>query len=216
MTTVSAPLYRERTVIHDLKEKFMDIRKKYPGAGMLRVWIIFLGRLCSIFIRMAAAKYYLRKCTRIGHQVTVNGRPMIRNEGTLLLGDRVAIWSIFDRTKLLVHPDAKLTVDNGSRLNGVHISVKSCVRIGKNVRIGPYTLIMDSDFHDVLDTRKEGKKGDVEIEDNVWIASKVTILKGVKIGSNSIVAAGAVVTQDVPEDCIVAGVPAKIVRKIQR
>ena len=51
------------------------------------------------------------------------------------------------------------------------------------------------------------------IEDNVWVGSRALILKGVRVGKGSIVAAGAVVTKDVPQNCIVAGNPAKIVKE---
>ena len=57
-------------------------------------------------------------------------------------------------------------------------------------------------------------KGPVIIEDNVWIGDKATILSGVKIGKGAIVAANAVVTKDVPAYSVVAGNPAKIIRKV--
>lgn len=49
---------------------------------------------------------------------------------------------------------------------------------------------------------------------NVWVGSNATILQGVTIGDNSVVAAGAVVTKDVPADTVVGGVPAKVIKKI--
>lgn len=214
-TSISSRFYQNRSVAEDLKQKFLDIRDMYPNAGMLHLWQLFIGRIFSIGTRLISAKFYLRNCTDKGVKVTVNGKPMIRNRGTLILGNRVAIWSVFDRTKLLVHPGGTLRIGSGSRINGVHISVKSSVTIGENVHIGPYSLIMDSDFHDVADTKKEGKKGDVEIGNNVWIASKVTILKGVKIGEGAIIAAGAVITKDVPPYCIAAGVPGKVIKRIK-
>ena len=55
----------------------------------------------------------------------------------------------------------------------------------------------------------------VTIGNNVWIASGAIILPGVNIGDNSVVAAGAVVTRDVPDNVVVAGVPAKIIKKIR-
>nr|WP_147302965.1 acyltransferase [Marinoscillum furvescens] len=163
--------------------------------------------------RILAAKWYLRNC-RKGNYVTVNGKPMIRTGGSIMLGNRVAIWSVFERTKLLVHPGGALVVGHHSRLNGVHISVKQSVILGKNVRIGPYTLIMDSDFHDVNYREITGKSKSIEIGDDVWIASKVTILKGVKIGDGATVAAGAVVTKNVPPNTMVAGVPARPVKNL--
>ena len=51
---------------------------------------------------------------------------------------------------------------------------------------------------------------------NVWIGAHATILAGVTVGDNSIVAAGAVVTKDVPADTVVGGVPARVIKKIQR
>ena len=58
-------------------------------------------------------------------------------------------------------------------------------------------------------------KGPVIIGDNVWIGEKVTILPNVKIGSNSIIAANSVVTKDVPDNSIVAGVPASVIKRIE-
>ncbi len=141
---------------------------------------------------------------------------MIKSKGSITLGDQVAIWSVFEKTKLLVHPGAQLQVGDFSRLNGVHISVKESVTIGKDVRIGPYTLIMDSDFHDIQYHDIPGKSFPIAIEDNVWIASKAIILKGVKIGEGAIVSAGAVVTKDVEPYTLVGGVPAKVIKKIPR
>lgn len=54
----------------------------------------------------------------------------------------------------------------------------------------------------------------VTIGNDVWIGGDVTILPGVTIGNNVVVAAGAVVTKDVPDNCVVGGVPAKIIKKI--
>ena len=58
-------------------------------------------------------------------------------------------------------------------------------------------------------------KGPVIIEDGVWIGDKVTILPGVRIGENSIIGANALVTKDVPANCVVGGVPAKLIKIIK-
>jgi acetyltransferase-like isoleucine patch superfamily enzyme len=76
-------------------------------------------------------------------------------------------------------------------------------------------LILDSDFHDVHNHTGEGKKGNIVIGDNVWIASRATILKGVTIGEGSVIAAGSVVTKDVPPYCVAAGVPAKVIKRLK-
>lgn len=199
-----------------ISEKFQDIKAENPGAGSLKLWFYFGERMVSIAYRLLLAKIYLRKCDRVGKLTSANGRPMVKNKGTIEIGRNVAIWSVFDRTKFLVHAGAALRIGSNSRINGVHISVKNSVTIGDNVRIGPYTLIMDSDFHDIHDRKKEGKKGAVVIGNNVWIASKVTVLKGVKIGEGSMVAAGSVVVKDIPPYSLAAGVPARVIRQLDK
>jgi acetyltransferase-like isoleucine patch superfamily enzyme len=73
---------------------------------------------------------------------------------------------------------------------------------------------MDNDFHGV-DRRDQAKPpARILIEDNVWLATRCTVLKGVTIGTGAVVAAGAVVTKDVPPYTLVAGVPARIIRHI--
>lgn len=182
----------------------------------MKLYALFAARLTSIFFRLILAKIYLRNCDEVGKLTSTNGRPMIKNLGTIRIGKNVAIWSIFDRTKFLVHSDGVLKIGNNTRINGVHISVKNSVTIGDNVRIGPYTLIMDSDFHDVYDRKKEGKKGAVTIGNDVWIASKVTVLKGVTIGEGSMIAAGSVVVKSIPSYSLAAGVPAKVIKDLRK
>lgn len=82
--------------------------------------------------------------------------------------------------------------------------------IGDNVDIAQETNIWTLE-HDVHDNYHKDKGGDVIIEDYVWIASRVTILPGVKIGRGAVVASCALVTKEVPSMAIVGGVPAKVI-----
>ena len=82
------------------------------------------------------------------------------------------------------------------------------VRIGGDTDIGTQTHIWTLE-HDPADSNHDTRGGPVAIEDHVWIASRVTILPGVTIGRGAVVACGSIVTEDVPENAIVAGVPAK-------
>lgn len=86
------------------------------------------------------------------------------------------------------------------------------ISIGDDCLIGRDVLIHDSDGH-VIDNNPNEMTSPVVIEDHVWICSRAMILKGVHIGKGAIVAAGAVVTRDVPAGCMVAGVPAKVIRE---
>ena len=86
------------------------------------------------------------------------------------------------------------------------------ITIGNEVAIARGVIIRDTDSHEILDG-KHIKSQPIEIGDHVWIGARAMIMKGVKIGEGAIIAAGAIVTKDVPAKCLVAGVPAKVIRE---
>jgi len=90
------------------------------------------------------------------------------------------------------------------------------VDIGERVMIGPNVNIITTG-HPLQPSQRRAyvEAKPIVIERNVWIATGATIVGGVTIGENSVVAAGAVVTKDVPPNSFVAGVPAKVVRSIE-
>ncbi|WHY17547.1 sugar O-acetyltransferase [Paenibacillus sp. G2S3] len=88
------------------------------------------------------------------------------------------------------------------------------ISIGDGTMMGMNVTIATLNHGFSLETRNVTYPSPVVIGDNVWIGSNATILPGVKIGDNSVVAAGAVVTKDVPANTVVAGVPAKELKKI--
>jgi acetyltransferase-like isoleucine patch superfamily enzyme len=127
-------------------------------------------------------------------------------------------------------PEASIKIGDRCFL-GMHTTVlaSTSITIGDDVMIAGECYITDNDGHsldwrirrnDVMD-RKKGFKdwkhvgmAPVKIGNDVWIAPKCIILKGVSIGDAAVIAAGSVVTKDVPPRTIVAGNPAKIVREI--
>ena len=104
----------------------------------------------------------------------------------------------------------------------IHIEArdeKSEITIGDECLIGHCVEILSSDFHNIEPEHRRGSKKqhisrDVIIGKNVWIGNSVKILKGVNIDDNSIIAAGSVVVKNVSANTIVAGNPAKEVKKI--
>ena len=91
------------------------------------------------------------------------------------------------------------------------------VRIGDNVMIGPHTLITTIGHPLNPRGRREhlGIATPVSIGNDVWIGANVTILPGITIGNNVVIAAGAVVTKDVPDNSLVGGVPAKLIKILE-
>lgn len=103
-----------------------------------------------------------------------------------------------------------------------HITAINQIVIGNGLLTGRFVLISDNSHGGLSQAeaaippaaRKLVSKGPVVIGDNVWIGDKVTILAGVHIGDNAIIAANAVVTEDVPANTLVAGVPASVRRRL--
>jgi maltose O-acetyltransferase len=109
------------------------------------------------------------------------------------------------------------SVSIGSRVSMaefVHIWGGGGVRIGDGVMIASHCMITSQSHNVDPSTRRENVFKQVVIGDNVWIGSGATILPGVSIGKNSVIAAGSVVTHDVPGNTLVKGAPAKVCRAI--
>jgi len=121
-------------------------------------------------------------------------------------------FSIGDNAYVIIRKNAALYLGGGYINSNAQIVCSQRITIGNGVAIADGVLIRDCDDHDI---QYEGyqKTAPVVIGDHVWIGQRATILKGVTIGDNAIVAAGAVVTRDVPANALVGGVPAKVIRE---
>ncbi|MDP4120713.1 MAG: acyltransferase [Bacillota bacterium] len=106
---------------------------------------------------------------------------------------------------------AKLSFGSGYINSDTRIFCHEEINIGENVAIAEGVMIRDSDNHDVFGS--DNKTQPINIGNHVWIGMRAMILKGVTIGDGAIIAAGAVVTKDVPPKCLVGGVPAKIIKE---
>ena len=130
--------------------------------------------------------------------------------GSLLMGDLVVSGSGDWSSSLL-------TIGEETYVTGpLRINLGGAVRIGNRVNIG-HDCFFGTVGHEIGNRwRRAGTVtcSEIVIEDGVWITSRVTILPGVTVGEGSIVAAGAVVTSDVPAHTLVGGVPARVLRNL--
>lgn len=167
----------------------------------------------SKFILNKNSKILVNKVFRTNANcIKNNGRTTIirmdENSELKVKGD----FSVYYGGDIICFKDSKLEIGSGFCNSNVKIRCSKEITIGDNVAISHDVTIMDSDAH-VIDYPEYKVTKPIHIKDNVWIGTRAIILKGVTIGKGSIVSAGAVVTKDVPEKCIVAGVPAKVIRE---
>ncbi|WP_319509094.1 acyltransferase [uncultured Methanolobus sp.] len=96
---------------------------------------------------------------------------------------------------------------------GCYIQAMNGIEIGVNVRIGPGIKIISAN-HDIYNFDKHTRDSPIIIGDNCWIGANAVILPGVKLGNHVIVGAGSVVTKSFSSNCIIGGVPAKLIKQI--
>jgi acetyltransferase-like isoleucine patch superfamily enzyme len=109
---------------------------------------------------------------------------------------------------LVAFRGARLRVGPESLLNGCHLSAKREVVLGRRVFVGPGTRVFDADQHD-LDAEHPERVEPVHLGDHAWIASDVTVLRGVRVGSHAVVGARSLVTADIPPHTLAFGTPAR-------
>ncbi len=107
---------------------------------------------------------------------------------------------------------ANIEIGSNSGFSGTVIGCAKEIVIGDHVMCGANTLITDTDWHS--DDPRSGPDKPVRIENGVWLGVNVTVLKGVTIGENTLVAAGSVVVDSLPANVVAGGVPAKVLKQI--
>lgn len=136
------------------------------------------------------------------------GVRVMKNKGRIILGDRV----LLHRYVKLSSYGGSIEIGNNSYIGDrTEIHSGKEVKIGNNVNIAWDCNILDRDYHAFESDSEVTKR--VVIEDRVWIGARSIILKGVTIGEGAVVAAGSVVTKNVPPKCLVAGNPAKVIKE---
>lgn len=178
------------------------------------------------------ASFLRAKGLKIKEGLILYGRPVVHMEkgGEISLGRGCVLCSKCEANfagvnhpviLALLRPGAKLTIGDDTGISGGSFCAAKSVEIGSHCLIGANVTVTDCDFHAV---KPEGRRHNsdpkdigcapVVIEDNVWLGANVMVLKGVRIGKNTVVAAGSVVTRDLPPNCVAGGVPAKVLREL--
>lgn len=148
---------------------------------------------------------------QLGHKV----RQLLARKLFKFMGERVIVG-----TRVEFGSGKNIEMGSGSNI-GRDSWISSDTVFGENVMTGPAIVILSYNHATRIDGTPFNQQGyttrkPVIIEDNVWIGTRVIILSGVRVGCNSVIGAGAVVTKDVPPNCVVAGNPARIVKALAR
>jgi len=151
--------------------------------------------------------------------IRCDGAGRVNLNGLVSLGYRKA--PILGNGEILLQArtsESEITIGSKT-ITSNNVSVVACNRIsiGKSCQIGDLVSIYDCDFHEINPETRNQSAGislPVVIGNNVWLGSRVMVLKGVEIGDNSVIAAGSIVTSSIPERSLAAGIPAKVIRKI--
>jgi maltose O-acetyltransferase len=168
----------------------------------------------------------LSTCRRIEGEPVILQPVLFVGPGQVVLGDGVQFgwkssplfYAGYCHVETTV-PEARIEIGDRTEFNN-NLMIKSegaGIRIGKDGLFGANIEIFDSNFHDVHpERRKAGTQSmaPVEIGDNVFVGMSVKILKGVTIGSDSVIGAGSVVSSSIPAGVIAAGNPARVIREL--
>jgi acetyltransferase-like isoleucine patch superfamily enzyme len=181
----------------------------------------FLKRAHSKFQRFYAEHFLRPHFESLGKAAAIINPWYVEVFGAPIdIGDYVSIVAAADnRVRLSVWSDKQVSgqirIGNYCLLcPGVRISSASGINIGENCMLASGVYVTDSDWHDIYNRLALGKTGSIDIADNVWIGDSAIVCKGLSIGENSIIGAGAVVVHSIPANCIAAGNPAQVVRHL--
>lgn len=174
-----------------------------------------LGRVKSLLVQERrraewGGRYYLRHATVGAHPIVV-GRPLVENR-RMTIGDDLLLWSKGGRTTFLLGPGEVVIGDRVFINSGATIHSAERVEIGDDVALAYDVYVADNHNHGI--EGRPSKPRPVHIGAGSWIGLRAAIMPGVTIGSRCVIAAHSVVTADVPDDTLVAGIPAVPVRSL--
>jgi acetyltransferase-like isoleucine patch superfamily enzyme len=175
---------------------------------------IYTGWLSGSFNKIGKSYFIYPANNIVGTQYISIGDGTILGKNIVLTARKAFVEDIFT---------PEILIGNGCSIgDDAHITAVNKIIIGNNVLTGKKILITDNSHGestienmDVAPAKRSlYSKGPVIIGNNVWIGEKVSIMPGVSIGESCIIAANSVVTKDIPSFCVVGGIPAKIIKKL--
>jgi acetyltransferase-like isoleucine patch superfamily enzyme len=161
------------------------------------------------------ARLWLSACNQVGANTRTFWRPNIENRGRIIIGANVRLNSHWAPIELVSGPDGVIDIGDRVYINyGSIISAQLRVRIGSNVMIGNYCIVADTEIPGIGDP--PGKPSiaprQIEIGDGAWLAARVTVLPGSRIGAGAVIAAGSIVAGDIAPGDLAGGIPARTLR----
>jgi acetyltransferase-like isoleucine patch superfamily enzyme len=194
---------------------------RYLGGRVDEFFSTLLFRLLCNAYRVNYGKNLI--CRGLPFLVMRRHKSIIQIGDNVIFNSRLYANSIGRNQRCIISVRGKLEIGNNTGVSSAAIVVHEHVKIGNHVRIGGNVVIYDTDFHSLnssertakIENRVNIKTSPVIIEDYAFIGAHSTILKGVKIGRNSIIGAGSLVCKSVPPNEIWAGNPAKFLRKVK-
>ena len=156
----------------------------------------------------------------IGNNCVFNGVTLsIEENGQIEIGHSCSfvVHSLIPNQVLIQDKEAKITIGDYCSFNGATVIAKKYIEFKRQCLVSD-SVIVDTDYHSVeinrLAPNVKEKVKPIYVGENVWLASRSVILKGVSIGKNSVIGLGTIVRQPVPENVIVIGNPQQIVKKL--
>lgn len=159
---------------------------------------------------------FTQSSSNIGRNVAIEPFCSVGTSGAGIL--TIGSCSTVKQRSEIIASGGTLSIGDGAFVGtGTFIVARQSITIGDHALIAEYVTIRDQDHRyggDVPTAKNGFETSPIVIGDNVWIGAKATITRGVTIGDNAVIAAGAVVIDDIPPNAIVGGVPAKILKMI--
>jgi acetyltransferase-like isoleucine patch superfamily enzyme len=172
-------------------------------ARRIRKGLKFIGQL----IRAHGA---LKDCNRVGASARVAGRLRVENRGSIVIGDHLNVNSSWVPIELVTGSAGRIQIGDDVLINfGTVIAAGNRVSIGSGTMIGPHCIISDVEIPETLLDPAPVAALPIEIGKGVWLAGRVTLRPGVKIGDGAVVVAGSIVETDVPPHYMASGIPAR-------